>query len=219
MNPRTWSGSSWFFIESHASLSCRRQQVPTTSRGVRIREAYSINSTLVYLASCLYWCASKPMHLGCIKYEYLVIFSARHCPQKYTGVNRWVKRIPLHRRRRICAVAGKWTYNLTCLTNAFKRFSPADLPYLARSFCIFISPFARLHFSAFPSFAQLWFCDLICNLIVIDIKVRAAKGKCFFFLSLPSVPHFPSNLRPCPIQPGYRGFIGPVDLSWPAERS
>jgi len=27
MNPRTWSGSSWFFIESHASLRCRRQQL------------------------------------------------------------------------------------------------------------------------------------------------------------------------------------------------
>lgn len=102
--------------------------------------------------------------------------------------------------QRICAVAGKWTYNLTCLTNAFKRFSsyfPQHRDQSCRLFSpplclslplrtvirrlggiLFRIPFQlALHFLFAFRFASrlIPFSDLICNLIVIDIRVRVQK--------------------------------------------
>lgn len=82
--------------------------------------------------------------------------------------------------QRICAVAGKWTYNLTCLTNAFKRFS-SYFPQNRDQSC-------RLFSSAPPFFSFL--------LLFIAVVVVA-----FFFLhSLFRIPfqlalHFPFAFR------------------------
>lgn len=102
--------------------------------------------------------------------------------------------------QRICAVAGKWTYNLTCLTNAFKRFSSYFPQQRDQSCCLF-SPTPSLSLSTYSHSSPCWysfripfqlalhflftfrfasrlipFSDLICNLIVIDIRVRVQKG-------------------------------------------
>lgn len=99
--------------------------------------------------------------------------------------------------QRICAVAGKWTYNLTCLTNAFKRFSSYFPQHRDQSSRLFFPPLClltvirrlggilfripfqlALHFLFAFRFASrlIPFSDLICNLIVIDIIVRVQKG-------------------------------------------
>jgi len=68
----------------------------------------------------------------------------------------------------------------------------------------FAFPFRLLFSTAFP-WPNSLACDLICNLIVIDIKVRVVKG-------------FSGPLHRPSFQPGYLKFIGPVGLSWSAER-
>lgn len=60
--------------------------------------------------------------------------------------------------QRICAVAGKWTYNLTCLTNAFKRFSSYFPQHRDQSCCLFslLSPSLLLFPSIYSHSSPCW---------------------------------------------------------------
>lgn len=58
--------------------------------------------------------------------------------------------------QRICAVAGKWTYNLTCLTNAFKRFS-SYFPQHRDQSCRLFSPPLCLSLSTYSHSSPWWY--------------------------------------------------------------